>query len=58
MVTEREWTLGGVRAMPYRDDVLWKYTAETCILVLTSVAPLNLILKMPKKKKKSKPEVL
>ena len=36
-------TLGGGRAMQYTDHVSWECTLETCIILLPSVTPGNLI---------------
>ena len=40
---EGDLTLGGEHTTQYTDDVLWKCTPETCIILLTNVTPINSI---------------
>ena len=45
MLTEDDLTLGGGHTMQYIDDISQNCTLGTYIIVLTNVAPVNLILK-------------
>ena len=38
-------TWAGEHTIQYIEDVLWKYTPETCIILLTNVIPINSIKK-------------
>ena len=43
MMMEEDLTWGGEHTIQCTDDVLWNRTPETCIILLTSVTPINSI---------------
>ena len=42
-VREGDLTRGGEHIVQCADDVLWNCAPETCVILLTSVAPINSI---------------
>ena len=39
----RDLTWGGEHTIQYTDDVLWNCAPEACVILLTSVTPINSI---------------
>ena len=48
MRMERDFVLGNGRTMQCADDVLLSCTLETCMVLLTNVAPINSIKRINK----------
>ena len=44
-VIDGDWTWGGGHTVQCTDDVLWNCPPETCIILLTTVTPINSIKK-------------
>lgn len=53
MVTEGDLTSGGERATRHTDDVFWDCTPDTDVILLTSVAPINVTNKRHSNKTQS-----
>ena len=51
MVRDRDLTWGGEHTIQCTDDVLQNCAPETCIILLTSVTPINSIKRKMKKKR-------
>ena len=45
MVMGGHLTWGGEHTIQYTDNILWNYTPESNIILLTNVTPLNIIKK-------------
>ena len=42
VMVQRDLFGGGECTIPYAEDVLYSYTLETCMVLLTNVTPINL----------------